>query len=149
MPAPHAGEAGSIPARAAEEDDQVAQLVDARRSERRARKGLGVRPSPWSLKYCRRGRCPTGSHKAGAPGSIPGPATAGEPALIRASYAWTAGCDTFAVEQGHVGVLFEDGRYVETLPPGKYAFWKNVATNSKLNVVLSEKGLAERVVNLL
>jgi len=26
------------------------------------------------------------------------------------------------VEQGHVGVLFEDGRYVETLPPGKYAF---------------------------
>ena len=32
-----------------------------------------------------------------------------------------------AVEQGHVGVLFEDGRYVETLPPGKYAFWKNMA----------------------
>ncbi|MCR4414678.1 MAG: slipin family protein, partial [Thermoguttaceae bacterium] len=35
--------------------------------------------------------------------------------------------DTFAVEQGYVGVLFEDGRYVETLPPGKYAFWKNMA----------------------
>ena len=35
--------------------------------------------------------------------------------------------DTFAVEQGHVGVLFEDGRYVETLPPGKYAFWKSMA----------------------
>ena len=115
--------------------------------------------------------------------------------------------DAFAVEQGHVGVLFEDGRYVETLPPGKYAFWKNmakvmhlmnkvteakaaeanlivrreetaamrsqantakvlegnptqmrlrelevlerVATSGKLNVVLGEKGLAERVVNLL
>ena len=30
--------------------------------------------------------------------------------------------DTFAIEQGHVGVLFEDGRYLDTLPPGKYAF---------------------------
>lgn len=38
---------------------------------------LGVRVSPWSLRNCRRGRCPTGSHKAGSPGSIPGPATAG------------------------------------------------------------------------
>ena len=30
--------------------------------------------------------------------------------------------DAFAVEQGHVGALFEDGNYVETLPPGRYAF---------------------------
>ena len=37
--------------------------------------GMGVRLSPWSLTHCRRGRCPTGFHKAGAPGSIPGPAT--------------------------------------------------------------------------
>jgi hypothetical protein len=41
------------------------------------------------LRNCRRGRCPTGSHKAGAPGSIPGPATrkhaAGGPVLSRAS----------------------------------------------------------------
>lgn len=35
--------------------------------------------------------------------------------------------DAFAVEQGHVGVLFQDGNYVETLPPGKYACWKNMA----------------------
>jgi len=35
--------------------------------------------------------------------------------------------DTFAVEQGQVGVLFQDGNYMETLPPGKYAFWKNAA----------------------
>ena len=35
--------------------------------------------------------------------------------------------DTIAVEQGQVGVLFQDGNYVETLPSGKYAFWKNVA----------------------
>jgi hypothetical protein len=61
----------------------------------------------------------------------------------------------------------EDGRYVETLPPGKYAFWKNtakalegnptlmrlrelevlerVATSGKLNVVLGEKGFADRI----
>jgi hypothetical protein len=114
--------------------------------------------------------------------------------------------DNYAIEQGHMGVLFEDGNYVETLPPGRYAFWKNVArvalvpvdmretmldvagqeimtvdkvtlrmnavvkllegnptlmrlrelevpekvaAGGKLNVVLGEKGLAERVVNLL
>ena len=36
MPDPRSGEAGSTPARAAEPPDQVAQLADARRSERRA-----------------------------------------------------------------------------------------------------------------
>ena len=46
--------------------------------------------------------------------------------------------DTFAVEQGHVGVLFEDGRYVETLPPGKYAFWKNMAKVMLVPVDLRE-----------
>ena len=56
--------------------DHVVELADTRRSERRALAALGVRLSPWSLTNCRRGRCPTGSHKAGAPGSIPGPATA-------------------------------------------------------------------------
>lgn len=35
--------------------------------------------------------------------------------------------ESHAVDQGHMGVLFEDGKYVETLPPGRYAFWKNVA----------------------
>jgi len=35
--------------------------------------------------------------------------------------------DSHALAQGHMGVLFEDGNYVETLPPGRYAFWKNVA----------------------
>jgi hypothetical protein len=42
------------------------------------------------------------------------------------------------VEQGHVGVLFEDGRYVETLPPGKYAFWKNMAKVMLVPVDLRE-----------
>jgi len=31
------------------------------------------------------------------------------------------------VEPHHEGVLFVDGRFVETLAPGRYAFWKNVA----------------------
>ena len=31
------------------------------------------------------------------------------------------------VPAGHVGVWFRDGSYVETLPAGRYAFWKNVA----------------------
>jgi regulator of protease activity HflC (stomatin/prohibitin superfamily) len=31
------------------------------------------------------------------------------------------------VEPHHMGVLFVDGDFVETLPPGRYAFWKNLA----------------------
>jgi len=46
--------------------------------------------------------------------------------------------DTVAVEQGQVGVLFQDGNYVETLPPGKYAFWKNVAKVALAPVDLRE-----------
>jgi regulator of protease activity HflC (stomatin/prohibitin superfamily) len=46
--------------------------------------------------------------------------------------------DAFAVEQGQVGVLFQDGKYVETLPPGKYAFWKNVGKLMLIPVDLRE-----------
>lgn len=46
--------------------------------------------------------------------------------------------DAVAVEQGQVGVLFQDGNYVETLPPGKYAFWKNVAKVALVPVDLRE-----------
>jgi regulator of protease activity HflC (stomatin/prohibitin superfamily) len=46
--------------------------------------------------------------------------------------------DAYAVEQGHMGVLFEDGNYVETLPPGRYAFWKNVAKVTLVPVDLRE-----------
>jgi regulator of protease activity HflC (stomatin/prohibitin superfamily) len=49
--------------------------------------------------------------------------------------------DNHAVEQGHMGVLFEDGKYVETLPPGRYAFWKNVAKVSLVPVDLRESML--------
>ena len=65
-------------------DDHVVELVDTRRSERRAARH-GSSSLPLVTDDCRRGRCPTGSHKAGPPGSIPGPATAGGPVLIRAS----------------------------------------------------------------
>jgi regulator of protease activity HflC (stomatin/prohibitin superfamily) len=46
--------------------------------------------------------------------------------------------DCHAVEQGHLGVLFEDGTYVETLPPGRYAFWKNVAKIAVVPVDMRE-----------
>jgi hypothetical protein len=46
--------------------------------------------------------------------------------------------DTFAVEQGHVGVLYEDGNYMDTLLPGKYAFWKNMAKVMLVPVDLRE-----------
>lgn len=32
--------------------------------------------------------------------------------------------DVCQVERDHLGVLFIDGRYIDTLPPGQYAFWK-------------------------
>ena len=35
--------------------------------------------------------------------------------------------DTCSVKRDSLGVLFIDGRYVETLEPGDYAFWKDVA----------------------
>jgi regulator of protease activity HflC (stomatin/prohibitin superfamily) len=46
--------------------------------------------------------------------------------------------DSYAVEKGHAGVLFEDGQYVETLPPGRYAFWKNVAKVALVPVDMRE-----------
>jgi hypothetical protein len=46
--------------------------------------------------------------------------------------------DSHAVEQGHMGVLFEDGKYVETLPSGRYAFWKNVAKVALVPVDMRE-----------
>jgi regulator of protease activity HflC (stomatin/prohibitin superfamily) len=42
------------------------------------------------------------------------------------------------VEANHVGVLFIDGDYTETLAPGRYAFWKNVAQVKLVPVDLRE-----------
>ena len=38
----------------------------------------------------------------------------------------------------HVGVLFIDGSFVETLPPGRYAFWKGMAEVKFVQVDLRE-----------
>jgi len=46
--------------------------------------------------------------------------------------------DICAVERHHVGVLFQDGAYVQTLPPGLYAFWKGAADARVVEVDLRE-----------
>ena len=33
--------------------------------------------------------------------------------------------DLCTVQRDHVGVLYQDGRYIETVSPGLYAFWRN------------------------
>jgi regulator of protease activity HflC (stomatin/prohibitin superfamily) len=46
--------------------------------------------------------------------------------------------DVCVVQRDHVGVLFVDGRYAETLPPGEYAFWKGPADARVVEVDLRE-----------
>ena len=51
-------------------------------------------------------------------------------------------CSTSAaVERNHVGASFQDGDYVETLAPGQYAFWKNVADSKVVEVDMREQAL--------
>jgi regulator of protease activity HflC (stomatin/prohibitin superfamily) len=47
--------------------------------------------------------------------------------------------DTVHVPAGHAGVWFRDGSYVETLPSGRYSFWKNLAEVKVLPVDLREQ----------
>lgn len=47
--------------------------------------------------------------------------------------------DICTVDRNHVGVSFQDGEYVETLPPGEYAFWRNVAASKLVEVDLREQ----------
>lgn len=47
------------------------------------------------------------------------------------------------VEEGHRGVLFVDGAYVETLEPGKYGFWKR-GRNAKVYAV----DIREKVIDV-
>jgi regulator of protease activity HflC (stomatin/prohibitin superfamily) len=49
--------------------------------------------------------------------------------------------DVCTVGRGCEGVLFLDGRYAETLPPGQYAFWKGVAEARLVEVDLREATL--------
>ncbi|MDQ3331914.1 MAG: slipin family protein [Planctomycetota bacterium] len=46
--------------------------------------------------------------------------------------------DVCTVVRERVGVLFIDGRYVETLPPGLYAFWKGMADAKVVEVDMRE-----------
>lgn len=47
--------------------------------------------------------------------------------------------DICAISRNAAGVLFQDGRYLETLPSGQYAFWKDVADSHIVEIDLREK----------
>ena len=47
------------------------------------------------------------------------------------------------VEPHHQGVLFVDGQFVATLPPGRYAFWKNMA-----QVKFVQEDLREQMIDI-
>jgi regulator of protease activity HflC (stomatin/prohibitin superfamily) len=49
--------------------------------------------------------------------------------------------DICSVPRSHVGVAFQDGEYVETLPPGEYAWWRGVADAKVVDVDLREQTL--------
>jgi regulator of protease activity HflC (stomatin/prohibitin superfamily) len=57
--------------------------------------------------------------------------------IARAAVAKQA-LDICSVDRESVGVLFIDGRYVDTLMPGLYAFWKGVADARAVQVDLRE-----------
>ncbi|MEX1222985.1 MAG: slipin family protein, partial [Pirellulales bacterium] len=46
--------------------------------------------------------------------------------------------DVCAIERNHVGVLFQDGRYVDTLAPGLYAFWLGAADAKVVEIDMRE-----------
>ncbi len=46
--------------------------------------------------------------------------------------------DVCTVQRDHVGVLFVDGRYTDTLAPGEYAFWKGPADARVVEIDLRE-----------
>ena len=47
--------------------------------------------------------------------------------------------DVCTINRYHVGVLFYDGKYVETLPPGVYAFWKKTKSALVTEVDMREQ----------
>lgn len=46
--------------------------------------------------------------------------------------------DVCSVQRDHVGVLFVDGKYVDSLAPGEYAFWKGPADARVVEIDLRE-----------
>ncbi|MBX3432372.1 MAG: slipin family protein [Pirellulales bacterium] len=61
-------------------------------------------------------------------------------AIVRSPHAAQV-LDICAVERNHAGVAFVDGQYVETLPPGQYAWWRGVADAKVAEVDLREQAL--------
>jgi len=57
--------------------------------------------------------------------------------IVRSPYAAKL-LDVCTVKRDHAGVLFIDGRYVETLSPGEYAFWKGPADAKLVEIDLRE-----------
>lgn len=49
--------------------------------------------------------------------------------------------DICTIQRNCVGVSFQDGRYVETLPPGEYAYWRKVAESKLVEVDLREQSI--------
>jgi regulator of protease activity HflC (stomatin/prohibitin superfamily) len=58
--------------------------------------------------------------------------------VIARSLSARTALDVVDVSRDHVGVLFIDGRYIDTLPPGQYAFWKNAADTRVVPVDMRE-----------
>ena len=46
--------------------------------------------------------------------------------------------DVYSVERHHVGLLFIDGHYADTLQPGLYAFWKSAADARVISIDMRE-----------
>ena len=49
--------------------------------------------------------------------------------------------DEFLVEEGRVGTVLQDGKLLDVLSPGKYAFWKDVAKVKFLVADMREKSM--------
>jgi len=58
--------------------------------------------------------------------------------IINADATYRRLLDVQIVEREQAGVLFIDGRFVEVLSPGRYAYWKDVARVNVVNVDLTE-----------
>ncbi len=59
------------------------------------------------------------------------------PVIVRSQMANRV-LDVCRVERDRIGVLFQDGEYVDTLAPGLYAFWRDVADAKVVEVDMRE-----------
>ena len=71
-----------------------------------------------------------------APGTPSSAACASEPRVISRYPKFIP--RGYGTKSGHGGVWFKDGAYVETLPPGRYAFWRDLADVKVVPVDLRE-----------